>query len=150
MFKTGDKVSYKIATQPPAHGINPGKEYDIAWAKYKAKDKYIVYHGVVGNLSLFCLPVTLPDGKVRHSLYADLTFGTGNKVSFKAKKPDWKGVKKDAKGIYREVLIPGKPITVRGIIKPSVLGDLHIPVVVEGIKGVRHIPYKNLVFKETK
>lgn len=139
MFKRGDPVSYKIKTQPPSSGINPGKEYKKAYDLYLEKEDYIHYNGIVGSLTRFYLPVTLPGGEVVSKLYDDLTFGTNNKASFKSKLPDWIGVIDG-----EEVTIPGKVVTVRGVINPGHLSELHIPVLVG--TDQRQISYKNLVF----
>jgi len=139
MFKTGDKVSYSfIPTVQRQSTIKEQAKGAEQWI-YEPGEK-VTLKGVIAPLITLYIPVRLPDGEIRHCRYANLTFGKDNKVSFKSQLPNWKGIK-DGK----EVIIPGKFITIRGIM---VLTDLHIPVVVEN--EIRQIPYRDLTFKETK
>jgi len=109
------------------------------------KPKSVEKKAVIGSLHNLYVGVRLPSGEIKHCLYVDLTFLKNGKVSFKSKKPDWKGVVKNAKGVYVETVKPGKPITVRG---QAVLRGLHIPVLIDG--KPYQVLYENLKFKETK
>lgn len=151
MFQSGDLVSYQFTpmkqrqTTPQEQAKHP--EFGN-WITEPGEE--VTIKGVIAPTTTLYIPVKLADGEVRPVLYADLTFGKqkGNqvKVSFKGKLPDWKGVKKDKEGIYREVIIPGKPITVRGI---SLLSGLLIPIKLTGdTPHPVQIAYEKLTFEK--
>lgn len=151
MFKSGDKISYRFTPMKQRMATKEEQAKDPAlgnWITEPQPDQ--VVKGVIAPTTTLYIPVKLPDGEVRPVLYADLTFGKqkGNqvKVSFKGKLLDWKGVKKDKEGIYREVIIPGKAITIRGI---SLLSGLLIPIKVAGdTPHPLQILYEKLTFEK--
>jgi len=110
------------------------------------KPKEVRRKGVLGSLHNLAVRVNLPDGDYRGCLYHDLTFLKSGKVSFESHKPDWKGVKKDKDGVYREKIIPGKVIRLVGKV---ILSGVYIPVTIEGKPC--QIPFEQLKFeKESK
>lgn len=134
MFKANDKVvvvrletSVRQRTKHDPPGLGD-------WIT--EKPKVVERKAVIGQLGRLYIPVRLPDKRIKKVLYPELTF-TKAGVSFKSRLPNWKGIKNG-----KEVLIPGKPVTVRG---KAVLSGLYIPVVLNG-KTVE-IPYENLEFK---
>jgi len=142
-FKQGDKcvvvrletsVRQRTKKDPPGLGD---------WITERAKE--VKRKAVIASLHNFYVGVRLAKNEIKHCLYVDLSFFKSGKVGFKTSLPNWKGVEKDSKGIYREVIKPGKLVTVRGNL---ILTGVHIPVLIDG--KPYQVLYENLKFKETK
>jgi len=138
MIKQGDAVTISRleTTRRQRTKLDPP---DQEWID--SKPKTVKSKGVIASLHALNVVVNLPGGDYRGSKYVDLTHLKGGKVSFKSRLPSWKGIKAD-----KEVLLPGKEITVKGVINWN---RVFIPVVIKG--KTCQIPYEQLKFKkETK
>lgn len=136
MIKQGDKV---VVVRPESTRRQATVE-ELAKGSNQwidSKPEAVEHKATIGYLGKLFIPVRLPDRKIKKILYPNLTF-TKAGVSFISHRPDWKGIKKG-----KEVLIPGKPITVRG---KAVLNGLYIPVVIDG--KTSQLPYEQIKFKK--
>lgn len=139
MFKVGDKILVvRLETTVRQSTIKELAQGAGAWIT--SKPVMVEHKATIGRLEKVLIPVLFPDGSIHQKPYPDLTFGKGNKVSWKAKKPDHILMVE-----HKETTLRGKSYIARGKIHPS-FSTQHIPVILNG-KSVM-IPLDQVVFKE--
>jgi len=148
MFKRNDPVSYRIIPIKLRQAtVKEQAEGNEQWIPEKQPEQTV--KGVVGVLTNFYLPVRLEDGTVVQKRPEEIeergkgkSLKPGDVVSFISHQ------RNRVKMVnHKETIVKGKVVTVNGKVDTS-LNELYIPVVVDG--DTRHIPFKDLVFKEVK
>lgn len=139
MIKQGDKILVRRLESTVRQRTKDDPQGSKLSMWIRSTPKAVEYKATIGYLGRLSIPVRVAGGKTKKMPYDKLTI-TKTGVSFISHRPDWKGIKKG-----KEVLIPGKPITVKG---KAVLNGLHIPVVINGESKIYQCPYEQIKSKK--